>query len=222
MTTLLRALLVLLPWPLRRPLLARWYGYRLEADSHIGLAWVFPRELVLERGARIGHFTVVKGLDRLALGEHALIGRLNWISAFPLGMSSTQFAHLRERKPELLVAEHAAITNRHIVDCTERVSIGKFATVAGFRSQILTHSIDLTRCRQDAKPVTIGDYCFVGTACTILGGAALPSHSVLAAHSLLNKAQTEPYRLYGGVPAAAVKELAADLEYFRRSQGFVP
>jgi acetyltransferase-like isoleucine patch superfamily enzyme len=221
MTTLLRALLVLLPWRLRRPLLTRWCGYRLNADSHIGLAWVFPRELVLERGARIGHFTVVKGLERLTLGEHALIGRLNWISAFPLRTGSKHFAHLHERRPELLVAEHAAITNRHIVDCTERVSVGRFATVAGFRSQILTHSIDLARCRQDAKPVTIGEYCFVGTACTILGGAALPSHSVLGAHSLLNKAQTEPYRLYGGVPAEAVRKLETDLEYFRRTEGFV-
>jgi acetyltransferase-like isoleucine patch superfamily enzyme len=221
MTTLLRALLVLLPWPLRRPLLARLYGYRLASGSHIGLAWVFPRELVLERGARIGHFTVVKGLERLALGEHALIGRLNWISAFPVGTGSKHFAHLAERKPELVVAEHAAITNRHIIDCTERVSVGKFATVAGFRSQILTHSIDLTRCRQDAKPVTIGEYCFVGTACTILGGAALPSYSVLGAHSLLNKVLTEPYRLYGGVPAVAVGKLDACLEYFRRAEGFV-
>ena len=221
MRTLLRALLVLLPWRLRRPLLIRFYGYRLSADSHIGLAWVFPRQLALERGARIGHFTVVKGLERLLLGEHALIGRFNWISAFPLGTVSKHFAHLRERMPELVVAEHAAITNRHIIDCTERVTVGRFATVAGFRSQILTHSIDLERCRQDARPVTIGEYCFVGTACTILGGAALPSYSVLGAQSLLNKAHTERYRLYGGVPAVALRTLERDLGYFLRTEGFV-
>jgi acetyltransferase-like isoleucine patch superfamily enzyme len=221
MTTLLRALLVVVPWPLRRILLQKLFGYRLAPGSHIGLAWVFPRQLVLARGAAIGHLTVVKGLDRLELGEHARIGRLNWISAFPLGTASRHFAHLPDRRPELVVAEHAAITHRHIIDCTERVTIGRFTTVAGYRSQILTHSIDIARCRQHAEPVSIGDYCFVGTACTILGGSALPSHSVLGAHSLLNKAHTEPNRLYGGVPAVPVRELGDDLEYFRRTEGFV-
>ena len=221
MSALLRLLLVLLPWSLRRPLLVRCYGYRLHSGSRVGLAWVFPRELVLERGARIGHLTVVKGLERLTLGEQASIGRLNWISAFPRGTGSRHFAHLPHRKPELLVGEHAAITHRHIIDCTERVIVGRFATVAGYRSQILTHSIDFERCRQHAEPVSIGDYCFVGTACTILGGAALPSHSVLGAHSMLNKAYAEPYRLYGGVPAAPVRELGRGVEYFRREQGFV-
>ena len=35
-----------------------------------------------------------------------------------------------------------------------------------------------------AAPITIGDYCFVGTNCVLLGGSVLPSYSVLAAKSL--------------------------------------
>lgn len=221
MKLLLRLLIVLLPWPLRRRALNAWCGYQLAPGSHVGLAWVFPRRLVMARGARIGHLTVVKGLDLLEMGERSSIGRLNWISAFPTGTGSPHFAHLQSRRAELSLEEHSAITHRHIVDCTERVEIGKFSTLAGFRSQILTHSIDLDACRQDASPVRIGHYCFVGTACTILGGAVLPDHSVLGAHSLLNKAHTTSYRLYGGVPATALTELRPDLAYFARQQGFV-
>jgi len=221
MTTLLRALVVLLPWRLRRLVLQRVYGFRLHAESRIGVAWIFPRELVMERGASIGHFTVAKGMDRIAMGERSHIGRLNWISAFPAGTRSAHFAHLAERVPQLVLGEHASVTNRHIIDCTERVEIGRFATVAGFRTQILTHSVDLAECRQDAKPVTIGDFCFVGTACTILGGATLPDHSILGAHSLLNRACEEPHRLYAGVPAVAIDALAADLKYFTRTEGYV-
>jgi len=220
MKALLQLMLVLLPWRVRRPLLQRLYGHVLHPSSHIGLAWVFPRKLVLASGARIGHLTVVKGLDQLSLGPEATIGRLNWISAYPSG-ETRHFTHLRQRNPSLVLAEHAAVTNRHIIDCTECVTIGRFATVAGFRSQILTHSIDLRACRQDAKSVTIGEYCFVGTACTILGGSVLPHHSVLGAQALLNKAYTEPYRLYGGVPAADVGPLDEDLGYFTRTTGFV-
>jgi acetyltransferase-like isoleucine patch superfamily enzyme len=221
MRTLLRALVVLLPWRLRRFVLRRFYGFRLHAESRIGFAWIFPRELVMERGARIGHLTVAKGMDRITMRERASIGRLNWISAFPTGTGSAHFAHLRERTPQLVIGEHASITNRHIIDCTERIDIGRFATVAGFRSQILTHSIDLEECRQHAEPVTIGDFCFVGTACTILGGAVLPHHSILGSHALLKRAYQEPYRLYAGVPAAAIGTLCEDLKYFTRTEGFV-
>src|SRR5215471_15011694 len=119
MKTLARLLVVLLPWKLRRIVLRRFFGYDLHPESRIGIAWVFPAELVMGRGASIGHLTVVKGLSRLSLGEHASIGRLNWITAFPLG-DSPHFAHIAGRQPELLLGEHAAITNRHIVDCTER------------------------------------------------------------------------------------------------------
>jgi hypothetical protein len=220
MRSLLRPIIVLLPWRLKRLLLRTLYGYDVHPTAHIGLAWVFPTHLEMGPRSRIGHLTVCKGLDRLSLGEEALIGRLNWISAYPLGQPP-HFAHLADRKPQLLIGEHAAITHRHIVDCTEEVVVGAFATVAGYRTQILTHSVDLAECRQDAKPVRIGRYAFVGTACTILGGAALPDHSVLAAHSLLNKAHEERYRLYAGVPAKAVSQLDPGMKYFTRSTGYI-
>ena len=117
--------------------------------------------------------------------------------------------------------EHSAITNRHIIDCTNAVHIGKFSTVAGFRSQILTHSIDLEACRQSSAPVTIGDYCFVGTDCVLLGGSSLPNYSILGAKSLLNTSQQQEYYLYAGVPAKPVKELDRDFGYFSRTTGFV-
>ncbi|MEJ0099908.1 MAG: acyltransferase [Pseudomonadota bacterium] len=216
----IKILLILLPWRLRRYLLQWLYGYELHPRARIGLAWVYPKQLAMGEGAHIGHLTVVKGLDRLALAEFATIGRLNWISAYPSGLPP-HFAHQLDRRPELELAAHAAITNRHIIDCTDRISIGAFATVAGFRSQLLTHSINLGRCRQEALPISIGAYCFVGTACTVLGGATLPDYCVLGAHSLLNKRLQETHRLYAGVPAQSQRELSADLAYFKRMTGVV-
>jgi acetyltransferase-like isoleucine patch superfamily enzyme len=107
------------------------------------------------------------------------------------------------------------------VDCTNRVSIGAFSVFAGFRSQILTHSVDLENSRQSSAPIVIGDYCFTGTDCVLLGGSVLPHHSVLGAKSLLNKEQTEPYSLYAGVPARAVKTLSPDLKFFSRKTGII-
>jgi hypothetical protein len=55
----------------------------------------------------------------------------------------------------------------------------------------------------------------------VLPGAYLPDYSVTSAMSLLNKRLTEPYRLYGGVPAEPLKALPPDSAYFERSCGFV-
>ncbi len=213
-------LLLLLPWPLRRRLLQRLYGYDLHPRSRIGLAWVYPHELIMGEGACIGALTVVKGVRRLSMEECASIGRLNWISAYPAG-APPHFAHQPDRCPDLLMGRHAAITNRHIIDCTDCIRIGPFSTVAGFRSQLLTHSINLKTSRQEARPISIGAYTFVGTACTVLGGASLPDCSVLGANSLLNKPWTDTHRLYGGVPATVQAELDPSLAYFHRAVGFV-
>lgn len=216
----LQLALVALPWALRRPLLAAFFGYRIDPTARIGLAWVYPARLAMGPGSSIGHLTVCKGLAALELGAHASIGRGNWITGFPAG-DARHFAQRADRRPELLVGEHAAITNRHLIDCTDLVEIGAFTTFAGFRSQILTHSIDLRESRQSCRPVRIGRYCFVGTGCTLLGGAELPDHSVLGAMSLLNRAETATYTLYGGVPAKPLRALDASYAYFRRDVGFV-
>jgi acetyltransferase-like isoleucine patch superfamily enzyme len=123
--------------------------------------------------------------------------------------------------PRLVVGEGAAITKNHHIDCTSEVSIGKYTTLAGYNSQILSHSIDLKECRQDSKPIKIGDYCLVGTNVVVLGGAELPSYSVLAAKSLLNKRQTEEWSLYAGVPAQKKAEIPKSAKYFSRTNSFV-
>jgi acetyltransferase-like isoleucine patch superfamily enzyme len=220
MRKLLYLFAFLLPWALRRRLLIAVFGYTIDPTSHIGLAWVMPERLIMEPHSTIGTLTVCKGLKFLHLKQNSLIGRGNWITGFPLG-SSKHFAHERDRQPELIMGEHSAITNRHIIDCTNRISVGAFATVAGFRSQILTHSVDLEKCRQSSAPVTIGDYAFVGTDCILLGGSSLPDHSVLGAKSLLNKQYSEPFWLYAGNPARPVDRLSEDMGYFKRQVGFV-
>ncbi len=209
-----------LPWELRRRFLESQFGYSLHPSSRIGLAWIFPKHLVLEEGARIGHLTVCKGAELLHLGAHSIIGQLNWITAFPSG-HPRHFAHQPERRPELIVERHAGISSRHFIDCTARIRLGAFSTLAGFRSQLITHSIDLAAGRQAAQPIEIGEYCFLGTEAVVLGGSCLPHHSVLGAKSLLNKKWAEPYQLYAGVPAQPLKKLPETMEYFRRQEGFV-
>ena len=210
----------LLPWQLRRAFLEKQFGYQIDPSAHIGFAWIFPKRLIMEEGSQIGTATVCKGIDLLHLKAHAIVGRANWITGFPLG-APRHFVHQTDRRPELIVGEHSAITNRHLLDCTNSVTIGRFTTVAGFHSQIISHSIDLEQNRQSSTPVRVGDYCFIGTNCVLLGGSALPDFCVLGAKSLLNKSFTDTYQLYGGVPARPIKSLSRDCKYFQRTEGFV-
>lgn len=216
-----KAAIVPLPWPLKRYLLRRFHGYRLDPTARIGLAWIYPRHLSMAAGSRIDDLTVAVNLDLLMLEERATIGRGNWITGFSTGTESPHFAHQPDRRAELHLGAHAAITKDHHIDCTNRVTIGPFTTLAGYRSQILSHSIDLHHNRQHSEPITIGGHCFVGTACVILGGSVLPDHSVLGALSLLNKSHSEAWSLYAGQPARRVKPIDPAAAYFRRSQGYV-
>lgn len=211
---------IFLPWPIRCWFLNSVFNYQIDQTAHIGFAWVFPKSLVMEKQSSIGHFTVCKGQDLIKLSEHASIGRLNWITSYP-SEKHEHFTHRADRRPSLIVGAHSAITNRHLIDCTDNITIGKFSIFAGFQSQILTHSIDLKESRQSCAPVKIGDYCFVGTSCVVLGGAVLPDYSVLGAKSLLNHVFSDVFTLYVGVPARAVKALERSDKFFAREEGFV-
>jgi acetyltransferase-like isoleucine patch superfamily enzyme len=202
----LALLTTLLPWRLRRWILVRFAGYELHPESRIGLSLVLPRkQLVLEKDARIGHLNVIWNLDRLHMGREAKIGHLNWITAVQV-RDDPIFDEYLDRRPELVLGDCAGITMRHYIDCSDSVRLEDFALVGGVRSTLMAHHMNVQRGRQGCAPVRIGRYSMVSTNCLVLGGAVLPDHSILGAHSLLIKDPGPPYRLYVGSPAAAVKE----------------
>lgn len=214
-------LATLSPWPLKRWILSRVFGYEIDRNASIGLAWVFPKSLKMSAGARIDHLTVALHLDSIVMEEKSSIGRSNWITGFPSGTDSPHFAHQPGRRSELFMGREAAITKQHHIDCTNSVEIGAFSIVAGYQTQILTHSIDIVAGRQDSAPISIGEYSFVGTNSVLLSGSALPSRSVLGAKSLLNRAFNDELTLYAGTPSKAVAKLPAESGFFTRSKGYV-
>lgn len=211
----------IMPMFLKRRLLETFYGYKIHPTAYIGLSFIYPKRLVMGKNSKIGHFNAAVNLDEVIIGEYVSIGRGNWITGFASGTSSKHFAHQPSRKSVLTIGNHSAITKGHHIDCTSPVNIGCFVTVAGYNSQILTHSINVYDNRQDSKSISIGDYCFVGTNVVMLGGSALPSYSVLGAKAMLNKAYTEEWKLYGGNPARAITDIPLDAKYFSRDKGYV-
>ena len=218
---MIKLILLLFPWSLRRKILIKKFGYKIHPTAHIGLSYIYPKYLEMAAGASIGHFNVAIHLDKIVIGENSSIGRSNWITGFPIGTNSKFFSHDKERKSELIIGRESAITKNHHIDCTNYIHIGDYATIAGYNSQFLTHSIDIYESRQDSHPIEIGDYCFVSTGVRVLGGAVLPSFSVLGAGAVLNKAYNKERMLYAGVPAVPKKVIPQDAKYFFRKEGFV-
>lgn len=210
-----------LPWSLKRPLLRLLFGFELDRTGYIGFSWVYPRRLKLGAHARIGHGTVCRALDDIALCAHSQVGAFNWITGRSVHAPTPFFAAEADRRSALRIGTHATITARHYVDCTNAVVIGAFSTVAGIRSVLMTHEIDVRLGCQVSRPIEIGEYCYVGTGCTLLPGAVVPDRSVVGASSLVRGDLVDPGRVYAGVPARSVADLPADAPYFTRRQGIV-
>lgn len=195
--------------------LARWLlGAHIASDASVGIALIDATRIELGPNARVGHFSAIRNLDALVLEKDARIGTFNWIFG---ARGTSHFAARPERTSALVLAKGASLTSRHILDCTDRIEIGAFTTVAGFRSQILTHSVDVMTNRQDCGPVVIGPYSFIGTGAILLKGAQFPAKSVLAAGSVFSARHGEEGQIYSGVPATPAKPLSEDAAYMRRT-----
>ncbi len=213
--------IIWMPWSIRRWVLIKLYGYKIHPTARIGKSLIYPKKLEMAANSRIHNFVICKQIDSLVLNEDSGIATMTYITGFP-SEGNNHFNHVENRRCELILGKSAGITSRHFIDCNGGVYIGDFATVAGIRSQILTHSIDIYKNRQHAAPIHIGQYCFLGTGCILLPGAKLPDYSILGAGSVLTKEYSGVGKLYAGNPAKPIKNIDIETtQYFHRKKHVV-
>ncbi|MDT4914276.1 MAG: hypothetical protein QOC66_3404 [Pseudonocardiales bacterium] len=206
--------MIILPASLRRQLARRVYGWDIDATAHIGRSLILVRHVSMGPESSIGSLNVIRDLEELRLGTGANIATRNWISAHPL--SAVVFTGSPDRRSVLILGEYAKITNGHIIDCSDRVEFGDYAALAGFRSQILTHSADLIRDTQVTKPVRLGERCAVMSGCMILSGTQVPARSIVSAGSVITTKLSKEQTFYRGNPAQAIRRLPDNLGYYHR------
>jgi len=192
------------------------FRYDIDPSASIGICIIDAKEVQIGPGCRIGHFTVVRKLPQLVMGDHATLGQWNWITCGEFFTSGESEVPPPERQG-LFIDRHAALTSRHYVDCAGGVFIGQFTTVAGIRSTIITHQIDIN-ARQVCEPVRIGEYCYIGSDVKFVPGACVPDRSIVAMGAVVVGALPECGGLYTGVPARYLRP-AKEGEYFTRSVG---
>lgn len=90
--------------------------------------------------------------------------------------------------------------------------------MAGFRSQILTHNLNLVKDRFEASRVEIGERSAVMSSCIVQSGTRVPRRCIVSAGSVITTKLAKELVLYRGNPAEAVRELPPDLGYLRRGE----
>jgi acetyltransferase-like isoleucine patch superfamily enzyme len=205
-----------LPMPLKR-LIGKWiYGWDIHPTAYIGPSVLTIGHLSMGPDASIGGRNNITNLNELKMGEGATIGSGNMVK----GWWDHPDQPLAQRDPSLILGDHAQIASYHYIDCVDTLELGPHAAIAGFRSTVLTHSIDLMRDKYVVGPIVLGEYAVVMSGSMLLAGTRVPARSVVAAGSVVDTKLSAELTLYRGNPAVAVRELPDRLGFFRR--GHVP
>lgn len=202
------------PGKARRVLLTRLLGYEIHPTAYVGRSVIAVGAMTLGPGARIGGLNYIAHLDRVELGEVAMIGNLNWISA--ARAEANAFAGI-DRKPWLTLKRGAHIGFQHYVDCCDHVTLEEMALLGGIRSQLLTHWAEIDTGRLTCRPVRIGERCLLHTGLIITAGSDIAARSVVASGSVVTAPLTEPDTFYAGAPARARRRLDPEAGLFSRT-----
>ena len=210
----------IMPSRVKIMLYRRLFDADIDSTAHIGFSYIDVKKIKLGAYASIGHLNIIRGLELLELGQHAVILKQNTISA--QGLEKTkQFADEKDRLPALILGDHSAIVSKHFLDCNNSIQIGHHTTIAGLGSAFFTHAINIETNKQESAPIHIGDYCMIGALSCVLKGTKLPDCCVLAANSTLRGNLKKSHALYSGVPAVYIKDIDPKAAYFHRDVGYV-
>jgi len=204
MNLLLSAIIAILPSPLKCRAL-RLLGNEIGGSVYIGFSLLQVRHIVLRGNAYIGHGNIFRNLQYLELGNESRINRWNYFT-------SGGYEH-----GSLVMGARSSISMRHYFDVCAEVEIGNDTIVAGIRSTFYTHSkgIDVV---DYVKPITIADWCYIGSNVCFLPGATVGSHCFVGMGAVLvGNHSDDEFVLLAGNPARIKKNLDRDCAYY--SQG---
>jgi acetyltransferase-like isoleucine patch superfamily enzyme len=210
-------LILLTPGAIKRRLLRWLFGWEIDRSATLGMSLFYNVSQVrMGPGSRIGHFNVLRNLRSVELKSHAVIGQWNWITAATMLVDPPYVP----TSGCITINDEAAINSRHYLDCAGGIEVGAATTIAGVRSTILSHQIDVATSRQTAVPIRIGSYSFVGSNVLVTPGASIPDRCVIAMGATVVGRLSQSGMLYGGVPARPLKSVEGG-KYFDREKGFV-
>jgi acetyltransferase-like isoleucine patch superfamily enzyme len=195
---LLESLCWLLPPTRIKNWLLRRFGHQVALTASIAPSIVIGvKKFEIGEHARIGFLNVIRHLSYIRLDDYAAIDTWNWISAHPV------YQEIDPNAGTLYLGVCARVGSRSYLDCSGTIAIHHYTYVGGHYCLLQTHQPDYERARQTVGRITVGHHSFVASRAVMLKGAYLPERSLLAANSTLtrNSATENKPGLYAGSPA---------------------
>jgi len=198
---MLPLILMLLPSIIKIKILT-YIGHDIHSTAYIGFSYLDVCRISMGPHSYIGHGNVFKYLERLCMGEGSRIERWNRISS---GLSY---------KGELSIGKRSALTLRHYLDVCHHIVIGEDTIIAGQRSTFFTHSKGID-CVDYAKPIYIGNWCYVGSNVCFVPGAKIGNGVFVGMGSVISgDKQDMNYVLLVGNPARIKRSIDQYSAYF--------
>lgn len=211
MTKILTLAVFVLPASRFKNLVLRRLGHAVHPTASIGPSLVAGvGRFEAGPGAIVGIGNVFRGLARVRLAQGATIGQLNWFSAAPTFVGTT------EQAATLDLGEGAAVVNRHHIDCSGGVVLERFSIAGGMGSILLTHHVSHQSGKLECAPIVIEEYALLNGANRMVAGAVLPARSLTGIGAVVLPGLRAPGRLYAGVPAKDIKAVEGG-ELFQRA-----
>ena len=210
-----KALIAFFPSPIKRLCYRSLFGYKIGKRVRIGFSIIDVVDCTIDDDVSIGHLNLFIGTKKLSIGDHSRIGHLNVIrggNEVRLGRYSELIRLneinsipdpdvVNETDPKFILGDGSVIVASHKIDFTDRVELGKCVILGGRNSSLWTHN------RQMTKPITIGDYAYVGSEIRIAPGGEIPARCVVGIGSVITKKLEGENNLIAGVPAKVVNSL---------------
>lgn len=201
MNRYLALLLAFLPSSAKVSLL-RLLGHDVHPTAYVGFSYLNIKNVKLAKDTYIGHGNVFTNLDRLELREGSRINRWNRFTSTP-GLAGN-----------LVLGERSSISLRHYFDVCDLIQVGHDTIIAGHHSTFFTHSKGIEQVDY-ARPILIGDWCYLGSDLKVAPGARLGSHCFIGMGAVLSgDLSGESYALLTGNPISVKKRLPPTAAYF--------
>lgn len=175
--------------------------------------YISANRIVIEDGARIGPFSVIKGKD-LKIGKNTLIKSLSLVSACDINIANNvQIAPLviingdKTHRSKFLIGSHSRIFPFCWIDTGEGVTIGNHVGIGG-HTLIFTHGVwsnYLDGGPVTYEPVVIEDEVWLPWRVFVMPGVTIGKKTIVGANSVITKSTPENC-LVAGSPAKLIKE----------------
>lgn len=215
------ACMAVLPSFLKRFCYRFFFGYQIGKRVRIGLSIIDAAACRIGDDCRIGHLNLITGVKSLTFEDHVKIGHLNIIRGgedVHLGRYA-ELLRLNEINsimnpdvvnpidPRFSLGPGSIITTGHKIDFTDRVQIGRRTIIGGRNSSLWTHN------RQRTRPITIGDFAYVGSEIRMAPGSSIPSRCIVGIGAVITGTLCDEGYLIGGVPAKSIKQLSEEDQF---------